>query len=647
MGEKGKKSQNERQDAPSGDADNTSAQAGKFEPLLLWGVVVVMLVGAGIGVLMTWHHEQFLYGEVEGDLMGCESNEEVNCDVVNASEYSEFLGVPIAAWGFATYLTIAVIAILAWRGRRDGIPLLFLAGVATVLYAIFLYYISKSQLGYVCLWCIRLYIVNGLLMALALGLKGWRKPWPTPATWGIAVGVFVALSVVAIAGARMVRASLLGEGGGVELSVELATPDEEPDGKGKVYEADPEGDCPPRTLTITTEDGNDVEITLPPTMPWRGNPDASVVVIDLNDLECGYCKRVSLQLAKVYAAYEDRVLFVSLSYPMDPACNPGVNNKRHRDACNATRAQVCAGRQDKFWAFHKLAFKNAHELDADALRLYADTVGVDLAQYDQCLADPSSHQQVYDEASIGKTLEVHGTPRMYINGKLYRGGRSAEQIARQIEIALGAAPADAAKAAQAMRGESDAVQPIAEDVAEMQTVEHGDLSFKIDTFEAALTDGKAVVGTHEIPATRMSWFAAKEACEAVGKRMCTEREWLTACQGAAAVDDDGDGEFADDMVEGTTYPYSDFHAPGRCWDGKQGEQWRPVYTGEMPGCASSDGVYDLTGNVEEWVGATPEAAVLMGGAYDTSKDHARCYRRNDTFGPGYASQRTGFRCCQD
>ena len=48
------------------------------------------------------------------------------------------------------------------------------------------------------------------------------------------------------------------------------------------------------------------------------------------------------------------------------------------------------------------------------------------------------------EATIGKNLEIHGTPRMYINGKLYRGGRSAEQIARQIEIELGAAPADAA-----------------------------------------------------------------------------------------------------------------------------------------------------------------------------------------------------------
>jgi formylglycine-generating enzyme required for sulfatase activity len=142
----------------------------------------------------------------------------------------------------------------------------------------------------------------------------------------------------------------------------------------------------------------------------------------------------------------------------------------------------------------------------------------------------------------------------------------------------------------------------------------------------------------------MSWYAARDACAAAGKRLCTEQEWVSACQGKPAVDDDADAAFADDLIEGTSYPYDDHHDPLRCWDNREG--MRPVYTGEMPGCVSAQGVYDLTGNAEEWVGATPETAVLMGGAFDTSKDHARCYRRNDTFGAGYASPRTGFRCCR-
>jgi formylglycine-generating enzyme required for sulfatase activity len=122
---------------------------------------------------------------------------------------------------------------------------------------------------------------------------------------------------------------------------------------------------------------------------------------------------------------------------------------------------------------------------------------------------------------------------------------------------------------------------------------------------------------------------------------------VSACQGARAVDDNGNGQFADDLIEGTSYPYGDIHDDRRCWDDKLGDEHRPVYTGEMPGCVTTTGVYDMTGNLEEWVGATPETAVLLGGAWDTKEDHARCYRRNDTFGAGYASNRTGFRCCAE
>jgi formylglycine-generating enzyme required for sulfatase activity len=171
--------------------------------------------------------------------------------------------------------------------------------------------------------------------------------------------------------------------------------------------------------------------------------------------------------------------------------------------------------------------------------------------------------------------------------------------------------------------------------------------FSVDTFEAGLDEkGAATSGKHQIPATNMSWFSAKDACEASGKRLCTEAEWVTACQGKGAVDDDGDGQTADDMIEGTSYPYGDYHERGRCWDARPRGKDRLVYTGEMAGCVSADGAYDLTGNVEEWVGDSPQTAVLLGGNFETTKDHARCFRRNDTYGPGFANHRTGFRCCK-
>jgi formylglycine-generating enzyme required for sulfatase activity len=322
-----------------------------------------------------------------------------------------------------------------------------------------------------------------------------------------------------------------------------------------------------------------------------------------------------------------------------------VSNRKHRYACKAAEASVCAQDQGLFWSFHDLTFKNQHKLKPDNLRAYAEAAGADLAQFDSCMKSGAGKARVVADAEHGKAVETHGTPRIWVDGTLYRSGSSAEQMARAIELALGTSATEAAQKAQAMRVERPHHDPIPADVASMQPVSHDGLSFQIDTFEASLADGKAAVGKHQIPATNMSWFAARDACEAAGKRLCTEEEWVTACQGARAIDDNKDGGFADDMVEGVTYPYGDYHNRGHCWDGRNPQTDRPVYTGEMPGCKSSDGAYDMTGNVEEWVGDTPETATLVGGSYDTSKDFARCYRRNAVFGPGYANKRTGFRSC--
>ena len=621
-------------------------------------LVLAGLVGASIGGLMTWHHDVQLYGDaaLQGGLIGCEANEKVDCDLVNTSEYSEFLSVPIATWGIATYLLIAGLSALVLAGRQAALKLLLAIGVATTLYSGFLFGISKLQLKYVCAWCMRLYGINLAVPLLSLAAGALKAPMPSGRMIGGTVAAFALLSVLSVGGERAFRASLLGDEATETRLTEA--PEEVPEATGPSL--DPEGVLVDRTMAVTTEDKNEATLHIRADDAWKGNLEAEVMLVEFADLECGYCKRTSSQLKRLMEAYSDDVLFVFKHFPMDPSCNPGVNNRKHRSACKAAMASVCAQQQGRFWAFHDLAFKNQHKLKDDNLRFYAETVGVDMAQFDTCMRDPATKQAVVSDGEDGKAVDIHGTPRIFIDGRLYRSGTSAERMAVAIERALGRDAATATAAAKAVAEEKLTITPIPDDVPEMQHIQYGSLDFYIDTFESSLdvsaSTASAKQGRHLIPATQMSWFAANEACAAAGKRMCTEEEWVAACQNAAPVDDDGNGEFADDMVEGTSYPYADYHSRGRCWDGHsrgtlcgedKDQPCRPVYTGEMPGCVTTSGVYDLTGNVEEWVGESAEAAVLLGGAFDTSKDHARCYRRNDTYGPGFANVRTGFRCCKN
>ena len=70
---------------------------------ILWLLIPALLLGLFAGGLMTWHHDVQLYGGAQVELIGCEESSEVNCDIVNTSEYSELLGVPLATWAIPFY----------------------------------------------------------------------------------------------------------------------------------------------------------------------------------------------------------------------------------------------------------------------------------------------------------------------------------------------------------------------------------------------------------------------------------------------------------------------------------------------------------------------------------------------------------------
>jgi hypothetical protein len=80
--------------------------------------------------------------------------------------------------------------------------------------------------------------------------------------------------------------------------------------------------------------------------------------------------------------------------------------------------------------------------------------------------------------------------------------------------------------------------------------------------------GAAVSAPGLMPSV-VSYEEARRACEKAGKRLCSSEEWVSACQGARARDDDGDLDWANDYIEGTQYPYADWYEPGACRDNEE------------------------------------------------------------------------------
>ena len=108
-------------------------------------VIVLCLVGAGLSALSLRSH----YATTSTDY--CALNETFNCDVVNRSQYSSFLGMPVAFIGLAGYL---VLLALAFRRDQLSTALRTAASWIGLGFGLYLTYIEDHVLMSWCLLCI-------------------------------------------------------------------------------------------------------------------------------------------------------------------------------------------------------------------------------------------------------------------------------------------------------------------------------------------------------------------------------------------------------------------------------------------------------------------------------------------------------------
>lgn len=167
---------------------------------------------------------------------------------------------------------------------------------------------------------------------------------------------------------------------------------------------------------------------------------------------------------------------------------------------------------------------------------------------------------------------------------------------------------------------------------------------------------RAISEPHVFPQAYISGREAAAACQASGKRLCKADEWRSACRGS----------------QQATYPYGQTRQPGTCndhgkaplgvvykGDSKVYGSWEKMNdpalnqvegslarSGEHEGCASEAGVYDMVGNVHEWID-DPKGTFVGGYYLDTEQNGSGCGYTTDRHGTFYHDYSTGFRCCAD
>jgi len=92
------------------------------------------------------------------------------CDIVQASRYATFLGVPTALWGALVYLALGVLALLGLEGGKWRAAFVLASGA--VGFSAYLTFLSITQLRATCVYC----LVSAGLTVLLLVLLFLRRP---------------------------------------------------------------------------------------------------------------------------------------------------------------------------------------------------------------------------------------------------------------------------------------------------------------------------------------------------------------------------------------------------------------------------------------------------------------------------------------
>ena len=108
----------------------------------------------------------------------CDVGEKFNCDIVNRSEYSRLMGIPVAGIGIVGYGLLLMLATL-YRTRAETPTRLLAAAVAGLGFALYLTYIEGYVLGTWCILCLSslaiiagIAVLAGVVKARAADLRG-------------------------------------------------------------------------------------------------------------------------------------------------------------------------------------------------------------------------------------------------------------------------------------------------------------------------------------------------------------------------------------------------------------------------------------------------------------------------------------------
>jgi len=190
-------------------------------------------------------------------------------------------------------------------------------------------------------------------------------------------------------------------------------------------------------LTVDPDKATMQKITLKD-QPIRGNPNATVTIVEYSDFQCPFCARAYQTLEdEVLKQYGDKVRLVFKNFPL---------TNIHPWAEPAALAAACVRQQkpEAFWKAYDFFFSNQQSITPENVKEKTAGVvkeaGLDVAAFDACFDNKTAMPLVNADEAEANTLGVRSTPTFFVNGRKLEGAVPSENFKTVIDQALGGAP---------------------------------------------------------------------------------------------------------------------------------------------------------------------------------------------------------------
>lgn len=347
----------------------------------------------------------------------CSINNLVDCDGAARSNLAQFLGIPLAYWGFFFYLTILFLTVVDKLKKNKTLaflevfkePKAYVGALGTIAFVIsmILAGISYFYIKKICLLCIVTYVIDFVIALIA-----------TDGMFKNIIKAFKTTIIDFVDGAKKYTKTFI-----ILLITVICF---------LIFSG--------TTYTFVPHIKSSKDIMKYRKMkynPYRvsgnilGNENADVVINLYSDFVCPLCYIHNIMLHKAVKEYKN-IRVEHINMPFDKTCNPNMHYSMHPKACFMSIGALAAKKQGNYWGMSSLLYENNPRTLKEMLKL-AETAGLNLEQFQKDLYSESIKKELKIEVFNGNNLNIDATPTMYINGDKIVGVKPYYKLTKILE----------------------------------------------------------------------------------------------------------------------------------------------------------------------------------------------------------------------